>query len=204
MSRARSDCTSERALRDERPARRGSPRAGWLGALALLGALTQTACAEPKPKPTYDPHGLRGAPGVHDDTALLEVTRVHGGHGPWAVLGYRMGRFALAKLGLERFDFDLEITHASPREVQYSCIADGASAATGASLGKLNLTLEEASAARVETRFRRRSTGQLLVLRPTARFVERFRDVPRAELGRRGREVLWLGDDELFEEVSRP
>ena len=198
MSPGRSAFTSERASREAVPR-----------ALAAALSLALAACAaEPVParRPHAHGHGHEhaGAPGVAVDTALLEVTRIHGGHGPWAVLGYRMGRYALEKLGLERYDFDLEITHASPREVQYSCIADGASAATGASVGKLNLALVDAPASRVETRFRRRSTGATVVLRPTAVFVERYRDVPRAALGDRGREVLLLPEHQVFEEVTRP
>ncbi|XXY48538.1 hypothetical protein WME91_51900 [Sorangium sp. So ce269] len=56
------------------------------------------------------------------------------------------------------------VVHHSPRSVQFSCIADGAAAATGASRGKLDLSLVETSEARVEPTYRRRSTGQVLTL----------------------------------------
>ncbi|WP_437481885.1 FmdE family protein [Sorangium sp. So ce1014] len=88
--------------------------------------------------------------------------------------------------------------------MQFSCIADGAAAATGASLGKLNLSLVEASEAGVETTCRRRSTGQAMTLRPSAAFRARFRDVPRAQLAAAGQEVLSLPDGEVFEEVPTP
>jgi len=112
-----------------------------------------------------------------------------------------MGRYALAKLGLPAQSFDLEVVHHTPAEVQFSCIADGAAAATGASLGKLNLRLEEATEANVATTYRRKSTGQSLVLRPTSSFAARFRDVPREKLAEAGRVVLALPDDAIFEEV---
>jgi hypothetical protein len=41
-------------------------------------------------------------------TALAAVAFVHGGAGPWAVAGYRMGQAALARLGLSRQSFDLD------------------------------------------------------------------------------------------------
>jgi formylmethanofuran dehydrogenase subunit E len=135
------------------------------------------------------------------DAQLAEVARVHGAAGPWAVAGYRMGRHALERLGLPPQSFDLEVVHHSPREVQFSCIADGASAATGASMGKLNLSLVEADEARVATTYRRKSTGASLTLRPTQGFRARFRDVPRAEIPAAGRAVMELPEGEIFEEV---
>jgi len=78
----------------------------------------------------------------------------------WAVAGFRMGEFALRELGLPRGSFDLEVSHHTPQQVQYSCMADGEAVATGASLGKLNLILAEAAPAETHTVFKRRSTGQ--------------------------------------------
>jgi formylmethanofuran dehydrogenase subunit E len=81
-------------------------------------------------------------------------------------------------------------------------IADGAAAATGGSLGKLNLSLmEEPDASRVATTYRRRSTGASVTLRPTARFAERYQNLPRAQLAAAGREVLTLPEAEVFEEL---
>ena len=135
------------------------------------------------------------------DDAVARVTVIHGGAGPWVVAGYRMGEYALGKLGLERQSFDLEVVHHTPQEVQYSCIADGAAAATGASAGKLNLRLVDATESAVATTYRRKSTGQSLTLRPSASFVARFRDVPRNQLAAAGRVVLALPDADIFEEL---
>ncbi len=132
------------------------------------------------------------------DAALGEVARIHGGAGPWAVAGYRMGEFALRSLGLERGSFDLEIVHFTPREVQYSCIADGAAAATGASLGKLNLTLADAVAPDTHTVYRRKSTGASIALRVTKAFAARFTDVPPERLKDAGREAMQLRDEDIF------
>jgi len=143
-------------------------------------------------------------PPAAPDEAITRVSAIHGGAGPWVVAGYRMGEYALAKLGLERQTFDLEVVHHTPHEVQYSCIADGAAAATGASAGKLNLTLVDATPATVATTYRRKSTGQTVTLRPTRAFAERFRDVPRDQLAAAGRTVLALPASEVFEEVAEP
>jgi formylmethanofuran dehydrogenase subunit E len=133
--------------------------------------------------------------------ALSDVARIHGGAGPWAVSGYRMGAYAMHALGLERGSFDLEVVHFTPREVQYSCIADGAAAATGASLGKLNLTLAEATAPETHTVYRRKSTGQSITLRVTKAFATRFTNVAPTQLKDAGREVVQLPDEDIFEVV---
>lgn len=130
------------------------------------------------------------------------MAAIHGAPGPWAVAGYRMGRHALERLGLPPGSFDLEVTHHTPREVMYSCIADGAAAATGASMGKLNLSLVESSRDDVETTYRRKSTGKAITLRPTAKFRARFADVPREQAREQGRTVLRLADGDVFEEVA--
>lgn len=137
-----------------------------------------------------------------DDAKLEAVARVHGGAGPWAVAGYRMGERALTLLGLERGSFDVEVVHYTPQEVQYSCIADGASAATGASVGKLNLSLVDAPAADTHTRYTNRKTGAIITLRLTKAFTERFKDVPMERLSAAGREVVVLPDDDIFERVG--
>src|SRR5579859_299257 len=139
------------------------------------------------------------APSAPVDEPLAEVARIHGGAGPWAVAGYRMGEYALHALGLSRGSFDLDVVHFTPPEVQYSCVADGAAASTGASVGKLNLKLADAPAAETRTLYRNKSTGASLVLRVTQSFAARFTDVPRERLARAGREVMQMRDAEIFQ-----
>lgn len=133
-----------------------------------------------------------------DDQATAAIIGVHGGAGPWVVAGYRMGAYALRKLNLAKGSFDLEVTHHAPHEVQYSCIADGAAAATGASLGRLSLSLVETPAPETRTTYRKRSTGEQLTLRTTPEFAARYKDVPRPQLMAAGQEVLHLKDAEIF------
>ena len=162
---------------------------------SLLLTCLWLGCSASRPVPT--------PPAPDSPEAILaRVAAVHGGAGPWVVAGYRMGQYALHRLGLPEGSFDLEVVHHSPLKVQYTCIADGAAVATGASLGKLNLALaEESDSSRVATTYRRRSTGASITLRPTRPFVERYKDVPRERLAAAGREVLGLPDAEVLEEV---
>jgi formylmethanofuran dehydrogenase subunit E len=128
------------------------------------------------------------AAGPEDD--LDAVAAVHGEAGPWAVAGWRMAKYALKELGP-----DLEVKHESPRAVQYSCIADGAQAATKASVGKLSLTWAESPQTR--TTFTN-AKGRSLTLVPSAAFIKRFKDAPREKAREYGRIVLGLKDDEVF------
>ena len=130
--------------------------------------------------------------------ALARVKEIHGAAGPWAVTGYRMGERALKELGLPRHSFSLLIVHHCPAQVQYSCIADGLQAATGASPGKLNLTVKEATADALKTVVADREKGRYLtfVLKPD--FVESIRDLPPDRLADEGRRIAGLPDDRIF------
>lgn len=133
---------------------------------------------------------------------LAQIAFVHGGAGPWVVAGYRMGEYALKQLELPRGSFDLSVVHESPQKVQFTCVADGAAAATGASAGKLNLSLQDASESALQTVYTKKSTGERVVLRPTAAFIARYKDVPRAELRAAGEQVMGLTDAEIFEAIT--
>lgn len=161
--------------------------------LVLLLALAQhPGHAAPPPAPATD------------EAKLDEVARVHGDAGPWAVLGYRMGQAALAKVSLVPQSHALRVVHRSPRLPQFACVADGAQAATGASVGKLNLAWEEAPAEATATTFTNSITGASVTLRPTAKFRARFTNTPREKARENGRAVLKLEDAELFEVVPTP
>jgi formylmethanofuran dehydrogenase subunit E len=167
-----------------------------ISVVTLVSGFVVGGCAPAPPPPA-----VVAAAAPSPDDALSAVAFVHGGAGPWAVLGYRMGRAAMARLKLPRQSFDLVVVHHTPPEVQFSCIADGAAAATGASVGKLNLKVvggAPGDVAGVATTYENRATGESVTLRPAPAFVRRFRDVPRDKLADAGREVMGLPDLELF------
>lgn len=180
-----------------------------MGFPLLFAALISAGCASRVESTSVHagnvPHGHVAKAVAHSDPierALDEVAAIHGAPGPWAVAGYRMSEHALAKLGLARGSFELEVVHRTPREVRYSCIADGAAAHSGASIGKLNLSLVETSADDVLTIYRDKKTGKSIALRPTASFRARYADTPREQARALGREVLSLPAEQVFEEIS--
>jgi formylmethanofuran dehydrogenase subunit E len=135
------------------------------------------------------------------DTKLDAVAMVHGDAGAWAVAGFRMGEHALKTLGLKRGSFSLAVEHQSPREVRYACIADGAQAATGASVGRLQLSFSEAKVDKIATVYTNKETGKSVKLRPTAAFMKKFMEVPREKARVAGREAMTMSDAEVFEVV---
>lgn len=119
--------------------------------------------------------GGSGALIAHDDEGdpgLNRVALIHGATGPFAVAGYRMGKAALKALNLSRGSFDVEVIHHAPRQVQWSCIIDGLQAATGTSVGKLNLSLVNSSPDKVFSVVRNRRTGQEVKLELLPDFVK--------------------------------
>jgi len=172
--------------------------------IAICWAWLSLACASHAAPPAAAPSASsHKAPSTEEDAALTAIRGVHGGAGPWVVAGYRMGQFALARVGLPRGSFDLEVVHHAPREVQFSCIADGAAAATGASLGRLNLSLEPATPTETRTTYRNKQTGASVTLEITPAFAQRYADITRPQLVAAGKEVLQLRDEEIFRE-TRP
>lgn len=181
-------------------------------AVVLLLSLSAAGCQRDAPLPvhtfTHTPHTTSAvsAPVVGDAhaQALARVAAVHGGAGPWAMLGYRMGERALRELGLARGTFSLRVEHHTPMEVQYTCMADGAAAATGVSAGKMNLALVPAARADLATRFSDTASGKSLTLRPSKVFVARFLNVPPEGLAAAGAEVMGMAEQDLMETAAGP
>ena len=132
------------------------------------------------------------------DESLARIREVHGGTGPWAVAGYRIGERALKELGVARHSFALVVVHRAPAEVQYSCVADGLMAATGASPGKLNLKVEEVSVERLSTTVEDRQSGRRLTFTLRPELVRSIRNLPEERLEAEGRRVIALPDDAIF------
>jgi formylmethanofuran dehydrogenase subunit E len=129
---------------------------------------------------------------------LDRVKDAHGATGPWAVAGYRIGERALKELKRPRHSHDLEVVHYCPLQVQYSCMADGLSAATGTSPGKLNLRIEESPANGLKTMVRDRDKNRILMFVLKPEFVRSMTDLPFDQLEATGRKVATLPDDVIF------
>jgi formylmethanofuran dehydrogenase subunit E len=169
----------------------------WLPLLAACGsAPAPQPGSQPSAQPTSRPTSRPAGPASTDEL-LARVAAIHGAAGPFAVAGYRMGQAALRELGLEAGRFELLVVHASPAAVQWSCVADGLQAATGTSVGKLNLRWVETDG-EVESRIGTRDGARTLVGRLRQGFLDRYLETPRERLLAAGREVAELPEAELF------
>ena len=73
------------------------------------------------------------------DEILKKIEQFHGHLGPYVVLGYRMGRIANEKLGIEPFlKTAIVWTNGTPPT---SCVIDGIQISSGCTIGKGNLTM---------------------------------------------------------------
>lgn len=145
--------------------------------------------------------GAEAAFGPSVAACLARVEAIHGGTGPWAVAGYRIGERALKELGLPRQSHDLDVVHCCPAEVQYSCIADGVQAATGASPGKLNLRIEPVAREALRTVIRDRKSGRILTFTLDPAFARSISNLPLDRLEAEGRRVASMADDAIFRVV---
>lgn len=110
-----------------------------------------------------------------------------------------IGERALKELGLPRYSFALDVVHYAPAQVQYSCVADGVQAATGASPGKLNLHVEEATADQLCTVISDRKTGRVLTFTLHPAFIRSIKDLPHGRFEAEARRIASLPDDAIFE-----
>jgi formylmethanofuran dehydrogenase subunit E len=128
------------------------------------------------------------------------------------MVGYRMGMRALKELGLvsltphtSRNRFLVEVIHESPAEIPFVCIVDGLHAATGASLGKLNLKLVEVeSLEKMRSVVIHRETGKRVEFQVLPEFIAKYRNLPPEQLAAAGQEVLQLADEKLFRLAISP
>lgn len=131
-----------------------------------------------------------------DEPAIVRTALIHGLPGPFAVAGYRMGEFALRRLGLPRGSMDLDVTHYSPAKVQRSCVIDGLQAATGASLGKMNL--HRIDSAETYSLVKNCKTGQTLRFDLTEAVLKANLDLPYNKLYAAGLRVAKMKEPEVF------
>lgn len=105
-----------------------------------------------------------GVKGKADVTGSMQLLRaIHGDINPWAVAGYLMGERALAEHELGFGSDRLLALHHCPQKLPYTAVLDGIQAATGATVGKLNLRLIPASESDLRCEFIDMNSGRKLI-----------------------------------------
>jgi len=141
---------------------------------------------------------VSGGASANETEILTRITDLHGTCGVFAMAGYRIGIRALRELALVRGSFSLDVTLRTPFQTEWSCIADGVQAATGASPGKVNLRLLEVHRESLETTIGNRRSGRSLSFRLQPEFLRTYLDLPPDRQDSAAREVLRLSDHAIF------
>ena len=130
------------------------------------------------------------------DYSVRELAKFHGHLGPFIVLGYRMGRFAIQYFGDNPFDlFATVYCSGKPPE---SCIVDGVQLGSGCTFGKRNIELIVSN--QISVVFRHVS-GKSCILMPSTYISQRNKlDGPDKEVAIENfaEEMYSLPDDMLF------
>mgnify|MGYP006308691499 CR=1 FL=1 len=79
---------------------------------------------------------------------LKSIEQFHGHLGPYAVLGYKMGKIASEKLGSNPFDKNVIVSTGTTPPI--SCLIDGIQIGSGCTLGKGNITVKNEKIAKAE------------------------------------------------------
>lgn len=130
---------------------------------------------------------------------LQSIRAVHGRIDPGAVTGYRIGRRALSELRLAAGAEELQAVHRARPEPQLAAMLDGLQAATGATIGRLNLRAEEVEDDAVETIVTNRTTGQSLVFRLSTECRAMITSAEESRSEERAMKLATLPDSDLFE-----
>jgi len=129
-----------------------------------------------------------------DEEPLVLIERFHGHVGPYVVLGYRTGRLAIDRLGVNAFRMRAEV-RAGARPPM-SCYVDGVQLGSGCTLGKGNIATgdEETVDAWFTT-----EDGDRLHVRTRPEVLDRLgpRLAPE-DLRRTSEEFISMSDDDLF------
>ena len=78
---------------------------------------------------------------------LKNIEQFHGHIGPYAVIGYRMGKIANEKLGTDPFNKKAQVW--TSNEPPMSCVIDGIQMSSGCTTGKGNLKIQSGKTPRV-------------------------------------------------------
>ena len=135
--------------------------------LTLLCGLTAICFAEEPMCKLPQPHYHR----LDSDPAWLAyAAQFHGHLGPWATAGTRLGMAGRREVGAKGY-FDVQVTCEGPFvKPPKSCFLDGLQVATGATLGKRNLSWVKAD--EIVVRVENSQTGRQAEIRPTAKLLE--------------------------------
>jgi formylmethanofuran dehydrogenase subunit E len=139
-------------------------------------------------------HELGEAARRLDEEPLVLIERFHGHVGPYVVLGYRAGRLAVDRLGVNAFRMRAEVRAGSRPPM--SCYVDGVQLGSGCTLGKGNIVAGDEET--VEARFTSDDGGHLCVRTRPEVLGRLGPKLAPGDLQRTSEEFISMSDDDLF------
>ena len=132
-----------------------------------------------------------------DDQLLDRLRAFHGHLGPFAMLGYRAGKLALAELNADSH-FGLRAHVLCPPRTPPSCFADGVQYGTGCTMGKGNITMEPSDD--IELTVTVNDDGRSITIRPRPEVCGSFGEwMQEGSDETAALRVLEMSDADLFE-----
>jgi hypothetical protein len=131
-----------------------SSRNGTYRRLSTLAVVVLSGCITTHEPPSRDAHAHTALdpmhhyePAPHDPDWLAAAARFHGHLGPWVVTGARIGRDACERLAANGY-WNIDVVCCLPPSQQcppQTCMLDGLQTSTGATYGKRNIHLRDAT-----------------------------------------------------------
>ena len=129
------------------------------------------------------------------DETLKQIEKFHGHLGPYVVVGYRIGKIANEKLGLDPFSKKAVVWTGTKPPI--SCTIDGIQLSSGCTLGKGNITIKHENLVKAE--FSRDDRKQVvIILKPNIR-NEIDTTVTEKNIVSYSEQLYKKSDKELFE-----
>lgn|GEM_PF-738921 len=140
-----------------------------------------------------------GVKGKADVTGSMQLLRaIHGDINPWAVAGYLMGERALSEHQMAFGSDRLLALHHCPQKLPYTAVLDGIQAATGATVGKLNLRLIPASESELRCEFIDMESGRKLTYQFQPAMFDQMVDAKDGEARALALQMMTLPESDIF------
>ena len=124
-----------------------------------------------------------------------KLIEFHGHLGPYIVLGWKIGNYALEKLNARKY-FGLRVMVETPPKPQ-SCIADGLQVSTGATCGKMNFFVIPAP--HIKIYVQNKETNEQIIIKLKDDLTQKINDLIEANgLDEASKEIYLMEIGELL------
>ena len=129
------------------------------------------------------------------EETLSKIEQFHGHLGPYAVIGYKMGKIAKKQLGSDPFSKEAVIwTGTKP---PLSCIIDGIQISSGCTLGKGNISIRQDGVPKVQ--FKGENGSRLDIIFKKHIHQEIATIVTKENIIRYSKQIFKRSDQEIFD-----